>query len=224
MCLMSGKVATDACTHDIRLVKPLQPYDFIVTSPAYVYKEDVPTEVCDKHVMVDYCSRGGVATEWCKKFAEVDPSFSFSQRGLVKMTKSETDEILKVEKYQLLSDYLRDDYIYLVDKNGHDASYHGISGKINQGLNVPYEVCRIHTKQSWEDYQRPPATTTPTKPPTSSTEPIPPTTGETNPTTLPTEPTVEETTPPTETMPPTESTPATRPTEPEQTTDIETER
>jgi membrane peptidoglycan carboxypeptidase len=219
ICMDTGKLATDSCYHDIRTADGLNRVEKV-----WLYPQDKPHSYCNKHISLDYCLEGhGVANEYCKKFAQIG-ALKLETKAFLKLTQSQIQGMLQARGKGLDGNYLRDDYIYLVDKNGHDASYHGISGKINQGLNVPYEVCRIHTKQSWEDYQRPPATTTPTKPPTSSTEPIPPTTGETNPTTLPTEPTVEETTPPTETMPPTESTPATRPTEPEQTTDIETVR
>ena len=129
------------------------------------------------------------------------------------------EALLKVKGKGLAADYLRDDYVYLVDKNGGAAAFYGFSGGVNEGLKEPYQVCRVHTKQSWEDYTTPPEPTAPTQPPTEPpAATAPPTTGETNPTTRPTEPT------PAETTRPTEPTTTTRPTEPEETTDTETAR
>ena len=211
ICLDSGKLATDSCYHDIRTADGLSRVEQVL-----VYPQDKPTSYCDKHIRVDYCVEGhGVANEYCLKFAEAGV-LKLETKALLKMTQSQIDALLKVRGKGLNAEYLRDDYIYLVDKNGGAAAFYGIDGDINKGLKLPYEVCRVHTKQSWEDYQTPPAT----QPPIETTTPVPPTEGET---TSPTEPTATETTQPPgstagQTTAPTEPTAATGPTEPEQTT------
>ena len=214
ICLDSGKLATDGCYHDIRSADGLHRVEKVL-----VYPQDKPTAYCDRHVQVDYCVEGhGVANEYCKKFAELG-ALKLESKALLKMTKSQMEALLKVKGKGLAADYLRDDYVYLVDKNGGAAAFYGFSGDVNEGLKEPYQVCRVHTKQSWEDYTTPPEPTAPTQPPTEPpAATAPPTTGETNPTTRPTEPT------PAETTRPTEPTTTTRPTEPEETTDTETAR
>ena len=162
MCLSSGKIATSACTNDIRLDSPLNPSDFIATSQAVVYAEDMPTEYCDKHVLVDYCSGGGVATQWCKKFAAVDSSVKLRQEGLVKLNQSEIDQIKKASSYRLISDYLRNDYVYLINADGSDGAFKGFGNNLSN--NAPYVTCKVHTQSAWEQYeaQHP---TTPATPP-----------------------------------------------------------
>jgi len=150
MCLSSGKLATDACLNDIRLDSKLNPSDFIVTSEAMVYPEDIPTAYCDKHILVDYCSGGGVATEWCKHFAAVDSSVKLRQEGLVKLTKSEINEILKAAPYRLLSDYIRNDYVYLINSDGSDGVFKGFYNNLNN--NAPYVTCKVHTQGAWQQY------------------------------------------------------------------------
>ncbi len=164
MCLSSGKMATEACSADIRLVQPLDP-DFIATSSALVYPEDRPknTDVCDKHILVEYCPCGGVATEWCKKFAEVDPTLVFEQKSLVKLNQKEIDEILKAENHKLMKDYLRNDYVYFVNEDGTDGVFKGVKNDLEQDMEAPYMVCPLHTQKAWEMYEaaQPPAVTNP---------------------------------------------------------------
>lgn len=223
VCLDSGKLATDSCYRDIRVDDGLHRVEKV-----QVYPEDRPKGYCDKHTSVEYCTEGGgVANEYCKKFAQID-ALKLENKALLKLTQSQLDMLLKVKGKGLAADYLRNDYVYLVDKKGADAAFFGFDGKINRGLKLPYQVCTAHTKQSWEDYTtpptEPPTTVPPTEPPTTQppTEPSattqPPASGATEPTTLPTEPTTEATTLPTE--PPTTS----GPTEPEETIDTETAR
>lgn len=150
VCLDSGKLATDACSDDVRVSLVS---GFTRTSGALVYYEDVPTEYCDKHVEVDYCSGGGVATDYCKLFAEVDSSVKVSTKALVKMTQSEIDELLKAESYNLQDPYLMDEYVYLVTDSGEDGSFKGFHNTINQGVDAPYQVCTVHTQQAWEEYK-----------------------------------------------------------------------
>lgn len=152
ICLSSGKIATDACLNDIRLSSPYNPEDFIVTSQTAVYPADMPSQLCDEHVMVDYCSGGGVATEWCKHFAEVDKTVSMRRYALVKMTQKEINEILKAAPYKLLSDYVRNDYVYLINADGSDGSFHGLYNNKQSGVDAPYIVCPLHTQQAWASY------------------------------------------------------------------------
>ena len=224
ICIDSGKIATDGCYHDIRSADGLNRVEKV-----WLYPKDKPAGACNKHVSVEYCTEGhGVANEYCKKFAQIG-ALKLETKALLKLTQSQLQSMLRAKGKGLDANYLRDDYVYLIDKNGKPAVFHGFGGKLNQGTEAPYEVCRIHTKQSWEDYQTPPATTAPTQPPTQpttqpSTQPtqtVPPTTEAPPPTTQPTNPPVEPTTPTTES---TQSTTLPRPTEPEQTTDTETER
>ena len=212
ICLDSGKLATEGCYHDIRTADGLSRVEKVL-----VYPKDKPSAYCDRHIQVDYCVDGhGVANEYCKKFAELG-ALKLETKALVKMTRSQIDALLKVKGKGLSADYLRDDYVYLVDKNGGAANFYGFNGDINKGLKLPYQVCRVHTKSSWEDFTTPPETTPPTQPPTTPT-----TEGTTPPTqsatTAPTEPVTEATTLPTQ------PTTTTRPPEPEETTDIETAR
>lgn len=139
ICLSSGKIATDACLNDVRLASPLQPNDFIVTSQAMVYPEDMPTQTCDKHIMVDYCSGGGVATQACR-----DAGATLKKKGLVKMTQGDIDLIVKAAPYSLLRDYLRNDYVYYLNSDGTDGWFRGIRNNLQQSMKAPYMVCPTH--------------------------------------------------------------------------------
>ena len=106
ICLDSGKLATDACVHDIRGSR---------VQYGTCYAEDVPTETCDKHIVVDLCASGnGAATQYCKHYAELG-MVTLKQVSLVKMTKVEVEAIEAARKHGLASKYLQDNYIYLVD-------------------------------------------------------------------------------------------------------------
>ena len=207
ICLDSGKLATDGCYRDIRSSDGVSRVEKVL-----LYPQDKPKSYCDRHVQLEYCVDGhGVANEYCKKFAKLG-ALTLENKALLKTTRKQLDELLKYKNKGLAEAYLRNDYIYLVDKNGGDESFYGMNGDINQGLKVPYEVCRVHTKQSWEDYTTPQATI-PTQPPTeppvtSAPATMPPATEDTTPTTAPT-------------IPATQSPTITRPSEPEATTDIE---
>lgn len=206
VCLDSGKIATEACKADIR-----QGGEFTRVDTANCYPEDRPVEVCDKHVLVEYCSGGGVATDYCKLFAEVDSNVKITEKGLVKMTRSEMEELLKAEPYRLNEQFLRDDYVYLVKENGTPDVFKGFHGKANNGVEAPYLVCPVHTKEAWETYQAEHEATKPTEP-TEPAEPVIPDV------TKPTAPTIPPA--PTEPIPvPTTPEPTTpKPTTPEPTT------
>lgn len=221
ICLDSGKLATDSCYHDIRTADGLSRVEKL-----RVYPEDRPKGYCDKHISVQYCVEGGgVANEYCKKFAKIG-ALQLESKALLKLTQDRVDVLKKAGNKGLAADYLRNDYVYLVNKHGDDGAFFGFDGRINKGLKVPYQVCTAHTRQSWEDYTTPPTTLPPTDPieptlpPTEPIEPTIPATEPTEPTTVPptteaTEPSPEETTLPTE--PPTTSVPI----EPEETIDTE---
>lgn len=142
ICLDSGKKATEACALDVRGI------DRTFTGAAYY--EDVPTDTCDVHVLVDYCvTGGGVATEYCTKF----PDVKIEKRALVKITEETFEELLKAKDYKLDKEYLMDAYVYLVNSKGKDVPFHGFDGKANADVEAPYIVCPVHTKKAWEQYQ-----------------------------------------------------------------------
>ena len=91
--------------------------------------------------------------EFCKHFAEVDTGVSISTKGLLKLTQSEINEIWAARNYGLHAEYLQDNYVYLVDNNGKDASFKGFQKNINANVTAPYKVCTAHTQASWEAYQ-----------------------------------------------------------------------
>ena len=146
ICLDSGLLATDACRKDIRT----ELYNLDRVDYFRAYSEDLPTESCDKHILVDYCvTGGGVCNEYCSQFDDVE----IEKRSLLKLTQEEIDELLKAKPYNLESEYLVDDYIYLVNRNGTPGDFTGLKNDINKdkngkSLNVPYKVCTVHTKEA----------------------------------------------------------------------------
>lgn len=148
MCLDSGKLATSACTNDVRIGG-----DFGRTDSAMVYKEDAPKATCDKHVSVDFCTEGGgVATEFCKKFAAAGKA-TIVPKSLVKLTQKEVDAIAKAGGYGLDSEYLRDDYIYLITNDGKDGAFRGLKGDKNMNVTAPYVLCTTHTEAEWKAFE-----------------------------------------------------------------------
>ncbi len=145
VCLDCGKLATDACSMDVR--------DASRISKALVYQEDIPTEGCDCHVVVDFCnSCNAVANEYCKKLAQVGQC-SLTKRSLVKVTQAEVRDIAAVYDHGLLAPYQKDNYIYLVDNYGNPVNgYKGILGDKNAGVSVPYLVCNVHDAADWQEY------------------------------------------------------------------------
>lgn len=163
ICLDSGLLATDSCYQDIRSDDGISRVEQV-----WVYPQDKPASHCTDHIRVDYCMEGhGVANEYCRRFAAVG-ALNLEKKALLKRTQSQLEELLQARGKGLLGAYLRNDYVYLVDKYGTAAPFYGFDGNINPGMELPYEVCRVHTRESWESYQPP---TAPTLPPT---EPITP--------------------------------------------------
>ena len=144
VCLDSGLRATDACKNDIRGDR---------TDTVMCYPEDRPKGTCTSHVDMSICSGGGVATDYCHKFAAVDKSVKLTTKSLLKITQDEIDKLLKAKNYGLNEMYLRDDYVYLVNEDGKDLSFKGFTGKINKNVTAPYKVCTTHTQSAWEEYE-----------------------------------------------------------------------
>jgi hypothetical protein len=152
VCLDSGKKATDACRKDIRLsMSGLSDGFQNRVQEAQVYREDKPKKECDVHVLVEYCT-DGVANEYCKHFADAGV-VTLTERALVKMTQEDVDRLLDAKKYKLLKEYLMDEYVYLVKKNGSDGVWKGFNKDINKNVDAPYKICTVHTAESWKEYQ-----------------------------------------------------------------------
>ncbi len=144
VCLDCGKLATDACKLDART------YDTGLSRIGYalVYPEDVPTEDCDCHIVVDFCPEcNAVANDACKALA-AEGRLTLVKRSLVRMTAQEVEDLAKAGKSGLWSQFLADNYIYMVDSAGNPASFKGIYGGKNAGINSPYLVCTVHTAET----------------------------------------------------------------------------
>ena len=162
VCLDTGKIATEACKADIRGGR---------TETVMVYPEDIPEGTCDRHILLDCCSVGnGVANEYCKHFAEVDSKVKLEKKALLKLTSAQVQELLKAENFGLEKIYLSNNFVYLINDEGKDASFKGFHNDINTTENAPYQVCTAHTQKAWEEYQQKNPTadsnapTTPTQP------------------------------------------------------------
>ena len=168
VCLDSGKLATPACSLDIRDSNRLQ--------NAWIYEEDMPTEFCDCHITLDFCTTGnGVANEYCHKFEDVG-ALILTQKSLVKRTQAEVEELYLAMESGLKAMYLRNNYIYLVNSRGEDVPFYGIAGDLTNAAGTPYISCPIHTREKWDAYvaEHPwieGGTTEPTTPPTEPTTP-----------------------------------------------------
>ena len=172
ICLDSGMLATDSCYRDIRTADGLSRVETV-----WVNKEDAPTAYCNKHITVDYCVTGhGAANEYCRLFAEHQEAL-VEKKALLKLTMKEKEKILAAAGKGLVEEYLREDYMY-----------HAETGK-------PYVTCKLHTRQSWENFLSQQPDTKPTEP------------------TKPVEPTPTETTKPPATAEPTEAEGTTNPEE-----------
>ena len=165
MCLDSLCRAGDNCSKDLR--------DYLFgtarTDSAYAFSGEIPNEYCNRHVLVDYCDGGGVATEYCKLFAgEEGMTVKISERALLKLTPTEVEEIKRANSAGLLDAFVDDRYVYYVSTSGSALSWHGFNGKANKNIDSPYVLCPEHTKESWEKYQASIATEPPTEPPTEA--------------------------------------------------------
>jgi len=164
VCLDSGELATAACEKDVR-------YYLLGrnrVNSAYAYSGDGPSSSCDRHIMVEFCSTGGgVATDYCRKFADVE-TVKIDGRSLLKMTPSDVEQIKRAYSVGLASDFRDDRYVYYVSEDGSPLNWHGFSGNANSGIDAPYVTCPVHTRQAWEDYEASQATEPPTEAPTEA--------------------------------------------------------
>ncbi len=142
ICTDTGKIASAACTKDVRGGNH--------TQFAYCYREDISGAGCDQHVMVDYCSTGGgVCTEYCRKFAQVeDYEVKIEEVSLVKRSSAEIQELKAAKNVGLQPEHLLDNYVWYTD-----GDWHGFSGKAQPDVSAPYIICPEHTKEAWEDYE-----------------------------------------------------------------------
>lgn len=122
VCLDSGKWATEACGKDGRSISRV--------ASALCYPEDSPSGSCDKHVLVEMCSGGGVATEWCKKFAEEDETVKIEEVGCVRYTASEYNTAASI----MGKDFLDKKYVIVGNVDSDDAK------------------CPAHTEKTWNEY------------------------------------------------------------------------
>ncbi len=149
VCLDCGNLATDACSIEARRYNT----GTVRTENVKVYVEDIPLENCSCHVIIDFCeSCNAVANEYCKKLAAVGQC-TLTKRSLVKLTQNQVSDIAAAQRNGLSSAHTKDNFIYLVDKNGNPLnSFKGINGNQNAGVDAPYLVCSIHTKAHWDAY------------------------------------------------------------------------
>ncbi len=169
MCLDSGDRASSICGKDLRAYL----HGLDRTASGYAYSGDVTSATCDKHILVDFCSGGGVANTYCKKFNAVGGlDIQINERALLKLTPDEVKTLKSAVGVGLSTAYTDDRYVYYVSESGEPISWHGFSGNANDGVDAPYIVCTAHTKEAWEAYE----TARETEPPEESETP-----GETTP-------------------------------------------
>jgi hypothetical protein len=99
---------------------------------------------------VEYCSGGGVATEYCTVFAKFDDTIKIEKKSLVKLTLEEMNEILRLKNYRLYEQFLQDNYVYLVNPDGTDGVFKGFNNNVNAEEKAPYLTCPVHNKEAWE--------------------------------------------------------------------------
>ena len=144
VCLDSGRLAGKACKNDIRGIDR--------TETVLVYKEDQPTKTCNKHISLSYCPEGkAVANDYCRKFAEAG-KIKLSSTSLVKLTKTQINEITKAAGYGLSSKYVNEKAVYQVNSSGEPTDFKGFDGERSAG--GPCITCSVHTKEAWEKYKK----------------------------------------------------------------------
>ena len=138
ICTDTGKIATEACSKDVRGGTHIQ--------YANCYQEDIKgIGACDQHVLVDYCvTGGGVATDYCKKFPDVE----IKRVSLVKRDKAQIDELKAAKSCGLEAEHTLDNYIWYTG-----GDWHGFNGKAQPDVKAPYIVCPEHTRESWKEYE-----------------------------------------------------------------------
>ena len=137
VCLDSGLLATEACSHDARGINRV--------STVNVYPEDAPTEYCDRHVDMTYCVTGGaVATEFCGMFEDSD----VQTRSLVYLNQAEVTELKEASYVGLSASHTHDGYVYFLGDDGQPAPWSGFYGGL--GSELPYAVCSVHSKEAYD--------------------------------------------------------------------------
>ena len=126
VCLDSGKWATEACGKDGRETKRV--------ASAMCYPEDAPSGSCKMHVEAEVCSGGGLATEWCKLFAEEDETIKIKESAYVIYSKEEYNAAAKAMGKAFL-----DKEFVLVGDDIDDEDMEDME-------------CPEHTEEAWEKY------------------------------------------------------------------------
>ena len=126
VCLDSGKWATEACGKDGRETNRVD--------SAMCYPEDAPSGSCDKHIIVEMCSGGGISTEWCEKFAEVDETVKIKESAFVRYTK---------EEYNAAASAMGKGFL--------DKKFVLVGSKVDADDMEDME-CPEHTEEAWEKY------------------------------------------------------------------------
>ena len=86
VCLDSGLLATEACTHDLRGNR---------VTTVTVAADTAPTQTCNVHKMVRYCKDGKhLATEYCPASSVVEIAALDWNREIIKNIKAQDDEYL----------------------------------------------------------------------------------------------------------------------------------
>ncbi len=139
VCLDSGLRATAACGKDARGLDRI--------STVYVYPEDAPSGSCSKHILMDVCETGnGVATEYCTLCKEFDESIKISEKALVKLSKSEVEEIKRAANSGLYDIYSENYYVYYTD-----GLWKGFNNEYPDNQ-YSYLACTVHTKEAYENH------------------------------------------------------------------------
>ena len=139
ICLDSGLLATEACSHDARGINRI--------TAVNVYPEDAPDEFCDKHVDVSYCVSGnGVATEMCGLF----PDVSIQTRSLVYLNQDEVNALYSADNVGLTESHTSDGYVYFVDSTGEPAPWMGFRKMFSENT-LPYLQCTVHTQEALDN-------------------------------------------------------------------------
>lgn len=148
VCLDTGLGATAACESDVRAYL----HDSARVGYAYAYAGEGPTGTCNRHVMVDFCiTGGGVATEYCYKFADVK-DVDIKSLALLKMTPSEVQVIKDASSSGLRSSFTDNRYVYYISEGGGDLEWHGFDGRANKNYSAPYVICPKHNYETWMKY------------------------------------------------------------------------
>ena len=71
------------------------------------------------------------------------------------MTQEMVDKLEAASEHGLYEAHTKDNYIYLVDRNGNPVNnFKGVAGDKNLNVSAPYLVCDYHTQEQWELYMQ----------------------------------------------------------------------